>query len=331
MGSDADIMKKSWLLSFAGLCLLLLGVTSLTFGQPVNRAEDEGKSARHEEFARQRQRQIESDSRQLRAYAERSLDEALDPIFARFEERVPAFGEWAFRWRTSYLLLREGARSSALWALDSESKSFADTVRGDWDQFITSHFENIVLKPAGGQVLLREAYRRWWERLASATFEAASENILTISLYRGNLAGIDGSAAALPDDPSLNRDFRPMGPAAEKLEMRMARPVAARLAVRPPVAAAAAAFGEAVSGVSGVIISGGSMVVTIGTVLGVDYLLNRADEKLSRDDFEADIRSAISQAKADIRARWLNLAEAEIKRRMAPPRAMLTGSIEKMP
>jgi hypothetical protein len=325
--------NKNRFFLFGGLCLFLVlgvGITSLTFSQPVNPAEEADRMARLEEFTNQRKRQIDSDSRQLRAYAERSLDDALDPIFSRFEEQVPAFGEWAFRWRTSYILLREGTRSSALWALEGEprAKPFAETVSGNWNEFIAAHFEDIVIKPAGGASLLRAAYKRWWEKLTATAFETASDNALVISLYRGGLIGIDATAPALPSDHSLDGHFRPMGQVTEKLEMRMVRPVAARLAIRPPVVAAVAAVGETISGGIGeFVLVGGplSMAATIGTVLGVDYLLSRADEKMNRSDFEMELRAALRQAKAEIRNRWLERADSEIERRMQVPRALIKG------
>lgn len=281
------------------------------------------------DFAAARQRQIDDEARALMGYAEASLDGLLDPQFARFEARVPEFGAWAFRWRTSYALLREGAKSAAEWPMGDRQVGFRQSMQNAWDDLVVGQFESLVLEPAGGAKALEDVRRRWWEQMARATRDAAIDDLLVVALYqqRPLVPGAEvPSSAAVPAGPL---EFHPLDGAPGQLEGRMIRPVAARLAFRAPAVATATVVGEAVAGATDLAVLGGpaGLVLTVAGVLGIDYLISRADEAASRESFEEDIRQALHKAKSDLRSRWLAEAKAEIDRQMGYSRAQLDGPV----
>jgi hypothetical protein len=318
------------LLIAAGIVLAGLGVAAAVPVKDGNGAagrspEDIRAAGAWREFVAQRRRQIDDEARALLGFAETSLDAQIDPIFQRFEERIPEFGAWAFRWRTSYALLHEGARSAAAWPAGDRKTGFRDSLRRSWDDLVVGQFETLVLEPAGGVGALNEAHRRWWEQVIHATREATLDDLMVVALFQHRPL-IAEAAAPVPAAPPEGLDeFRPLEGAPGQLEGRMARPIAARLAFRAPAVATATVVGEAVAGAVDMAVLGGpaGLLATIVGVLGIDYAISRLDEAVSREAFEEDIRRVLHKARADLRERWLGDARAEIERQMNHGRAQL--------
>ncbi|MEO5335743.1 MAG: hypothetical protein H7841_02445 [Magnetospirillum sp. WYHS-4] len=282
-------------------------------------------------FAAIRLSQIDDEARALLGHAELSLDAVLDPLFDRFAGRVPEFGAWAFRWRTSYVLLREGVGAAAAWPGSDRHAGFRESIQGAWDDVVVGQFESLVLQPGGGGRAIEDAHRRWWDRVTRAIRDSAADGLLVVALYRQRPmdagAELPEAAAAppLPDD-----GFHPLNGTPGEIEGRMARPVMARLAFRGPAVVTAGVVGETLSGAADVAFLGGpaSLALTVAGVLGIDYLISRLDEAVSRQAFEEDVQAKLRRAKADLRARWLDQARREIDRQLDYARAQLDRAVK---
>ncbi|MBF0335794.1 MAG: hypothetical protein HQL40_19495, partial [Alphaproteobacteria bacterium] len=81
----------------------VLAVGLALFGVGWRPAAQESKAP--DGLAEVRLRLLRQDARLLEAAAAADLRRRLDPVFAGLEARIPAFADWAFRWRTGFLLM----------------------------------------------------------------------------------------------------------------------------------------------------------------------------------------------------------------------------------
>jgi hypothetical protein len=104
------------------------------------------------------------------------------------------------------------------------------------------------------------------------------------------------------------------------------RPLLTRLTIRPPVAAAVTAAGEALGGVTdlAMVTSVGGMAATVAGFLSIDYLISRADAVVHQADLEQAVNDALDTQQEHLRRVWLATMQAEIDARTSRVAAMLT-------
>lgn len=272
---------------------------------------------------------IARDRRLLNDLAAGLLDVRLQPLFEAYHAGVPEFAAWAYRWRTSYTLLRQGvvelARRPFAGAEDERP------VGEVWAELIAARFDELVVQPAGGVEALRELEARWLEELEPRMAAVLAETAQTYQLLQGDVARPpDATVAPLAMVPVLPL-FEDLSATTDPVTRRVVRPLLARLTLRPSVAAGVSMVGERIGGnVSWLaeypmIGSVTGQFSTVGAFLGLDYLLNRADAALNEEALAADLHRVVDSAHAAMRAEWLEAARAGIEQRLAPLQAALSG------
>lgn len=252
------------------------------------------------------------------------LDQAMEPLFADFQQRVPEFADWAFRWRTSYALLRSAAVTTA-------TKPFAGggspALGLGWEDLIFAKFDELILLPAGGLPALNLAHDRWRAGVRSTLDEVAGDTLRTLALLSGRVPPpLPEEVAAAPAAPGAASALAGIRAVTEyPIKIRVARPLVTRLTIRPPVAALVTAAGEVITGGGELALLGGmtSFAVTLGGFLGIDYLLSRADAAASQEDLVVELRRALELERETLRHQWMGEIERDIDRRLAQVRQWL--------
>ncbi len=267
---------------------------------------------------------IERDKALLMTTATERLDAFLDPLFSDFHDRVPAFSEWAFAWRTSYYLLRDEV--IAVVALPFSHPFDPEKLLTTWDEYIASQFDQIVLQPSGGIPALRSAHERWVVDMRSITETVAVDTLRTVALLRAQTqtpppreaAGITTEKidilAKLSDTQGSS-----------SIKGSTLRPIMTRLVVRPHIATAVTAAGSAI-GTQGTAWGGGFQLVgTIASFFMVDYGINRITTALGGSEaaLSGEMYHLLDLEHQEMRSTWLAEAEAQIDARLAQIRPLL--------
>ncbi|MBX9634134.1 MAG: hypothetical protein K2X44_04050, partial [Magnetospirillum sp.] len=129
---------RPWPMVFAaGICIA--AATALIAGSAATPPRPQAGA----DFIQQRCRLLEHHRHQLDMLADEIAEAELAPAFRAMDGRMDAFGDWAFRWRTSYGLLRQGAFSTV--SAISQGQSIPARLRSERDAFVGEAFERLVV------------------------------------------------------------------------------------------------------------------------------------------------------------------------------------------
>jgi hypothetical protein len=269
------------------------------------------------------------DARLLADLTPRILDDRLEPLFADYHARIAGFAAWAYQWRTAYSLMRQGIVELAGWPVTDTTERRG--LSGRWDEFIAAKFEELVLHPAGGAAALRRTRDLWLDDLQYRLDGILTDTLQTASLLHGRPA--TGPAETGLAEPPLPDPLPAMRGAlqsvSDPVKLRAARPLLARLVIRPPVAAVVTAAGDGLAATFGGLgdyammgtLSG--IAATVGTFLGLDYLLSRADAAINQDALEQELHRLLDAERRRLRQTWTAAARTAIDRRLAIVQAEL--------
>ena len=310
-------------LGLAGAGLLALAVVAglggdALFPPPPAAAPPAARAAVDPRFLEQRCRLLDHHQRQLSAEAAQIADEELAPIFAAMRQRSGAFADWAFRWRTSYSLLRRMTLGGAEATL-SGGDPF-DRLRVERDAMVAEAFQSLLVVDADAE--LTAAAGRWRDRLSAAVDGVERDHRAALQMYLGfdPPLGIVQPPLGLPETEQATGAT---SAARDLITTRLVRPVLVRGTIRtgavflPP----AALLPEVVA--SGALLPG--TAESVAALLGVDYLVSRLDAWVNRDSFAAEIETAVSGFQAEIRTHWVGLARRDVARRLDVWRDALGG------
>jgi hypothetical protein len=255
---------------------------------------------------------LEHHRRQLETEASRLADEELAPIFSGMNDRVDAFADWAFRWRTSYSFLRRmvlGGLSAAV-----HGESLPDRVFEERDAMVEDSFRTIVVRDADEQILA--ASERWRERLARSIAEVEHDHQTAVAMYLEFEPAL-GASYPWAFLPQQGESIKAGDSARDFATTRLARPALVRGGTR----AGAAVLPDAIVGTS---LLASSPAAVIG-LLGLDYLASLIDNWVSRDGFVFDIRAALADVRTLTRERWMAVGRREIARILDARREQLAA------
>ncbi|CAK0764539.1 hypothetical protein CCP3SC1AL1_3570001 [Gammaproteobacteria bacterium] len=273
---------------------------------------------------------LERDTRLLTVTAAERLDAAIDPLFTDFHSHVPEFGEWAFGWRTGYRFMRQGMLTAI--TLPFVKPPRLEKIDSAWDDMIAEKFEELVLHPVGGIPALRAAHDRWLAEMRPTVEAVLNDTLRTMVLLRGQsaplLAKNTANAKLSPATEEIDL-FSAVATASGPIKARTARPLLARLAVRPPVAAAVTAAGEAIGHEAQTIFGvATNFAATLFAFFSIDYMLSQTDASLHRAGLEAEIHQVLENEHKSLRKSWLEEEAAEIETHMARLRPMMGSAVE---
>jgi hypothetical protein len=263
---------------------------------------------------------LERDTRILANTAAERLDTILEPLFADFHSRVPEFGEWAFGWRTGYKFLREGMLTAI--TLPFSQFHRMEKIDSVWNELIATKFNDLVLQPAGGIPALERAHEQWLKEMRPTVDKVMMDTLRTVTLLHGQalssqIADEWEEDQPLPPEPSPLL-MANVSSAASTIKIRTARPLLARLTIRPPVAAAVTAAGEAIGNQTETLIgSVSNLGAVIVAFLSIDYMLSQTDAGLHRPGLEADIHRIIENEHQRMRKTWLAEQQTIIDTRLS--------------
>ena|GEM_PF-3060517 len=279
-----------------------------------------------EQFTASTQAMVNRDTHLLAATAAERLDAVLDPLFADFHSRVPDFGEWAFGWRTGYRLLREGMLTAI--TLPFVKSPRLERIDSAWDESIATKFDELVLRPAGGIPALRSAHERWLAEMRPTVDAVVTDTLHTVALLHGQMLSsplAEESEESLPtteEVPIIDKVTTTTGP----IKARAARPLLARLAIRPPVAAAVTAAGEAIGNQGETLLGSASTLgAIVVTFLSIDYMLSQTDASIHRAGLEAEVNRVLEEEHQSLRKTWLAEEQVRIDARLARIRPLLAA------
>ena len=288
-------------------------------------------SAPADDWEARAQALLERDARRLAATAAGQLDALLPPLFEDYHARLGDFAAWAFQWRTSYRLLRNGAFTLATLPLADPPR--AGRLGATWDAWIATRFEELVLDPAGGLPALHRLHQRWRREWQTALAAMVADTGRTTALLQGRIMPRPAWTAAGFDSPSWNAE-PPLTQLAEDvsgaLKVRALRPLVTRLTLRAPIAAAVTAAGERLGALGGfgdlgLLGRAGQLVPTVAAFLGIDYLLSRIDAAIHQEALEEELHRGLEARQAALRTAWLAAAQAEIEEHLKAQRAFLAS------
>jgi len=271
---------------------------------------------------------IERDTRLLATTAAKRLDALLDPLFSDFHSRVTLFGEWAFGWRTGYRLLREGMLTAiALPFSDSPELARVNTA---WDGLIAGKFNELVLEPSGGIAVLHNMHDHWRASLRPVVEHVIADTVRTVALLNGQVMPLlqdddaDGfiQAGEFPFVAEVTAVASP-------IKMRAARPLLSRITLRPPVAAAVTAAGEAIGNQTETLLgSVSNLAAVVIAFLSIDYMLSQTDAGIHRPNLESEVHRVLENEHQRLRKAWLAAQQAEVETRLAQIRPFLVRGSE---
>ncbi|HEX6142385.1 MAG TPA: hypothetical protein VFZ01_06690 [Geminicoccaceae bacterium] len=270
-----------------------------------------------------------------RAEVERTVEAVLAPIEQAAEARVEAYADWYFGWLTSYRLAGVAALSVADHALEARVSSLAAAVSFDLAAHLRRHYEEQVLEPEISAARLQRAFLDGLRRTRTA--HAAAIDGLADALDRELLTQAARQDRTRPGgEPRVTVDW---GSQLHKLKITSherggldaglrgaligasgligargglalgaGRGAAASLPALAGPAAVRQGTGRGLARIglsaAGATVAGPlGFAVGLGTGLLVDLAVNRVDEALHRDAFEASVRGSVAATFADLRDR----------------------------
>jgi hypothetical protein len=319
-------------LGAAAVALLLTGAdggggTQGASPDPMAAARGEALGAVRQDLKSQARILLQQDRQLLAAVAAGHLDAALNPLFTAYHRHVPEFAAWAYQWRTSYALLRRGVVAAiALPFMDSPSAArFGESL----DELIAAKFDELVLRPEGGGAALRRARLHWEADVRHIANAVINDTLLTVAMLQGRELppqSLESTSATRNSDVGEASLLSALGAITGPVKTQAVRPLLTRLTIRPPVAAAVTAAGEALGGVTdlAMVTSVGGMAATVAGFLSIDYLISRADAVVHQADLEQAVNDALDTQQEHLRRVWLATMQAEIDARTSRVAAMLT-------
>jgi hypothetical protein len=323
-------MRAAWV--GVGLLGMLLFGLLRGFGEGVSLASSRIPISVPADLVARNQALLERDAELLASMAAGRLDAILDPMFADYHRHVPDFAAWAFQWRTSYALLRRGVVTAI-------TLPFADPPRlqrfGEaWDELIAAKFDELVLRPEGGITGLRGARNRWESEIQPILDAVVTDALLTAALLRGQDPSPRTWKPVVANETTNNEAIpllAAIGAASHPIKVHAVRPLLTRLTIRPPVAAAVTAAGEALSSYGNLAFLGSvsGLVATVGGFLSIDYLISRADAAIHQQALEVEIHRVLDTEHEDLRQSWLVAIQPDIDIHLARARKILGGKMAK--
>jgi hypothetical protein len=263
-------------------------------------------------FIQDRCRLLIHHRRQLEVDSSRIADEELAPIFKDMDGRIEAFADWAFRWRTSYSLLRRitlGGLSAAV-----HGESLPDRVRDERDGMVEEAFRSLVILDSEERI--NAAAARWRERLGRSVDEVDRDHRTAVAMYLGFDPAL-GTPHPFVFLPRSDDGIKASDSARVFATTRLARPALVRGGTR----AGAVILPDVVVGTA-LLSSGAGSVVGL---LGLDYLVSRIDDYASREAFVAEIRNALVGIRLFTRDSWTAAGRHDIARILEERRDMLAA------
>ncbi len=266
--------------------------------------------------------------------------------FADADARVEKYADWFYEWKRSYILLKETVLSSAHRTVSSGSETWREAVERDISDYFMRHFTEQVLQPERREPLVEDGVRNTLEHAHSSFLQAVSDYDLRLQLFlQEHTTHFDQSA--LDDQVEIALDWdaqrwkaplytaedrsfdgalgvglmvastaggrtlgRVLAPAMARIVRqnlsRLATRTTAQLASRASTTAAGASAGSAVP------VVGSAVGAAIGFAAGaaLDYMGNRVDKWLHREEFIAENMQAVTL----IEAEWRRALEDELHR-----------------
>lgn len=241
--------------------------------------------------------------------------------FANKDEAINKYADWFFEWKRPYIILKEAISSTTSRLVKlGEYESLRTAVERDMSDYFMRHYKEQVLKPeerdavivAGIEKIAREAHKFYLATMAiqdakmkaflkqhTTYLQTLPKNapltkttldwdaqrwknptyLMEDRAFNG-IAGVGrvavgGTLGALTLGPAVNRGL-------SGVFMPLARRFATSMGARITLAEGGAVAGTMVEPVGGTIVG-----AAIGVVLGfaADYVVNKMNEKFSRDDF----------------------------------------------
>jgi hypothetical protein len=298
-------------------------------------------------FVAERLDQLEQERAALKAATSRDADLVLDLAFADAPDRVERYADWFFAWKTSYQMLKESVVAAAHRAVAAGVETWREAVERDLTDYFMRNFSERVLQPEQRNPLVEKGVRNALRHSHDRYLQAIAENDLRLQLflqehtrhldreqlearvavnldwdaqkwkaplYRADersFDGLIGVGTVLGSTLGGRALGRSLAPAMQPLVRRTAERVAAQVTLKAGqrAAAAGAGAGAGTSVAPGV---GSAVGAMIGLAAGValDYLGNRVDSWMNRDEFVQENLAAIETIEAD----WRSAIEQELHR-----------------
>lgn len=278
--------------------------------------------------------------------ASKDADLVMRLSFADADARVENYADWFYEWKRSYVLLKETVLSSAHRTVASGSETWREAVERDITDYFMRHFTDQVLQPERREPLVEDGVRNTLEHAHGNFLQAVTDYDLRLRLFlQEHTAHFD--RAALGEDLEVELDWdaqrwkaplyaaedrsfdgalgvglmvastaggrtvgRVLAPAMANAVRqnigRMAARTSAQLASRAGTTAAGASAGSAVPVVGSAV--GAALGFAAGAAL--DYMGNRVDKWLHREEFITENLEAVSL----IEEEWRKALEAELHR-----------------
>ncbi|MGI9508488.1 MAG: hypothetical protein ACR2QJ_03955 [Geminicoccaceae bacterium] len=266
--------------------------------------------------------------------------------FADADARVENYADWFYEWKRSYVLLKETVLSSAHRTVASGSETWREAVERDISDYFMGHFTDQVLQPERREPLIEDGVRNTLEHAHGSFLQAVSDYDLRLRLFLqehtthfdqapledGIEVELDWDAQRwkAPLYAAEDRSFdgalgvglmvatttggrtvgRALAPAMARIVRqnfaRMAARTSTQLASRASTTAAGASAGSAVP------VVGSAVGAAIGFAAGaaLDYMGNRVDKWLHRDEFIDQNMRAVTM----IEQEWRKALEREMHR-----------------
>lgn len=266
--------------------------------------------------------------------------------FADADARVENYADWFYEWKRSYVLLKETVLSSAHRTVASGSETWREAVERDISDYFMKHFTDQVLQPERREPLIEDGVRNTLEHAHGSFLQAVSDYDLRLKLflqehtshfdqaalgdgvevaldwdaqrwkaplYAAEDRSFDGAlgvglmVAATAGGKTVGRVLAPaMAQAVRQSLAKMAARTSTQLASRATTTAAGASAGSAVPVVGSAV--GAALGFAAGAAL--DYMGNRVDKLLHREEFVTENMQAV----AVIQEEWRRALERELHR-----------------
>jgi hypothetical protein len=266
--------------------------------------------------------------------------------FADADARVENYADWFYEWKRSYVLLKETVLSSTYRTVSSGSETWREAVERDITDYFMRHFTDQVLQPERREPLVEDGVRNTLEHAHSNFLNAVSDYDLHLRLFlEEHTDHFDGETLGEDVEVELDWDAQRwkapfyaaedrsfdgalgvglmvattvggraagtalapvMAQAVRQNIGRMAARTSAQLASRAGTTAAGASAGSAVPVVGSAV--GAALGFAAGAAL--DYMGNRVDKWLHREEFIAENMEAVKL----IEETWRKALEDELHR-----------------
>ena len=278
--------------------------------------------------------------------ASRDAELVMRLSFADADARVENYADWFYQWKRSYVLLKETVLSSAHRTVASGSETWREAVERDISDYFMRHFTDQVLQPERRDSQVEDGVRNTLEHAHSSFLQAISDYDLRLRLFlQEHTTHFD--SASLEDGVEVELDWdaqrwkaplyaaedrafdgalgvglmvastaggrtvgRVLAPAMARIVRqnlgRMAARTSAQLASRAGTTTAGATAGSAVP------VVGSAVGAAIGFAAGaaLDYMGNRVDKWLHREEFIEQNMRAVTM----IEQAWRSELERELHR-----------------